>query len=144
MEAASTLLVVVVANSRGIAYGSGMNAPKTMLVAVCIVALLALAAPGGGQQSLPARLATGFDTIREESLRADLTFLASDALQGRMSLQPGDDTAIQWIASEFAKAGLEPAANGSYFQLVPLIEYRPDRSQSFVSLYRGTADTQWK
>jgi hypothetical protein len=90
------------------------------------------------------RLAHGFATIREETLRADLTFLASDALQGRMSLQPGDDTAIQWIASEFAKAGLEPAANGSYFQPVPLIEYRPDRSQNFVSLHRGTADTQWK
>src|SRR5438046_1165866 len=90
------------------------------------------------------KLAAGYDTIREETLRTDLTFLSSDALQGRMSLQPGDDVAIQWIASEFAKAGLQPGANGSYFQAVPLIEYRPDRSQNFVSLQRSGAEKQWK
>ena len=121
-----------------------MNAPKTMLVAVCIVALLALAAPGGGQQSLPARLATGFDTIREESLRADLTFLASDALQGRMALQPGDDVAIEWIASEFAKAGLKPASSGSYLQPVDLVEFRADRAQSYVALKRAGSEKRWK
>lgn len=90
------------------------------------------------------RVAPGYDTIREETPRADLTFLASDALQGRMSLQTGDDVAIQWIASEFAKAGLQPGANGSYFQAVPLIEYRSDRAQNFVSLQRAGAEKQWK
>jgi hypothetical protein len=90
------------------------------------------------------RLAAGYDTIREETLLADLTFLASDALQGRMSLQPGDEVAIQWIASEFAKAGLQPGANGSYFQAVPLIEYRADRTQNFVALRRGGSEKQWK
>ena len=76
--------------------------------------------PGSGlSQSLapvPARLVPGYETIREDTLRADLTFLASDALEGRMSLQPGDKTAVEWIASEFAKAGLEPALGGSYLQ----------------------------
>src|SRR4029077_13319028 len=80
------------------------------------------------------RLAPGFATIRESTLRADLTFLSSDALQGRMSLQPGDDAAIQWIAAEFAKPGLQPPADGSYLQPVDLVEYRGDRTQSFVGL----------
>jgi len=93
---------------------------------------------------IPRDLAPGYETIHEDTLRDDLTFLASDALQGRMSLQPGDDVAIQWIASEFAKAGLQPAANGSYLQPVPLIEYRPDRAQNSVSLGRGGKETQWK
>ena len=92
----------------------------------------------------PRPLAPGYQTIREDTLRADLTFLASDALQGRMSLTAGDETAIQWIASEFAKAGIEPAANGSYLQPVPLIEYRPDRTQNFVALTRAGKETQWK
>jgi Peptidase family M28/PA domain len=91
-----------------------------------------------------ARLAPGFDTIRESTLRADLTFLASDALQGRMSLQPGDDVAIQWIASEFAKAGLQPAADGSFLQPVELVEYRGDRAQSFVGLRRSEGEKQWR
>jgi Zn-dependent M28 family amino/carboxypeptidase len=93
---------------------------------------------------IPSREATGFRSIQETTLRADLAFLASDALQGRLSLQPGDDAAAQWVASEFAKAGLKPAANGSYLQPVPLIEYRADRTQSFVALRRGGVEKQWK
>jgi len=37
------------------------------------------------QEPVGPQLATGFDSIKEEILRADLTFLASDALQGRRS-----------------------------------------------------------
>jgi len=77
-------------------------------------------------------------------LRADLTFFASDALQGRMSLQTGDEVAIQWIASEFAKAGLKPAAKGSFLQPVELIEYRADREHCYVALRRGGSEQQWK
>lgn len=111
---------------------------------VLVIAAFASAPSAQGQQPVPARLASGFSAIREETLRADLTFLASDALQGRMSLQPGDDVATQWIASEFAKAGLQPVASGSYLQPVDLIEYRADRAQSYVTLKRGGAEKQWK
>src|SRR5215472_2216389 len=55
-----------------------------------------------------ARLARGFDRIRASDLRADLTFLSSDALEGRMSLDRGSEVAIQFIAAEFAKTGLHP------------------------------------
>ncbi|HEY2527258.1 MAG TPA: M28 family peptidase [Xanthobacteraceae bacterium] len=86
----------------------------------------------------------GFQHLRAADLKADLYFLASDALQGRMSLQPGDEAATQWVAAEFAKAGLHPAAaNSSYLQAVPLIEYRADREASFVALKRGDKITQW-
>src|SRR6202161_3173948 len=86
----------------------------------------------------------GFPYLRAVDLKADLYFLSSDALQGRMSLQPGDDAATQWVAAEFAKAGLEPAAgHSSYLQAVPLIEYRGDRDASFVALKRGDKTTQW-
>jgi hypothetical protein len=122
----------------------GMKIAKNIPLVLFAAAFL----PGSGlSQSLapvPARLAPGYETIREDTLRADLTFLASDALQGRMSLQPGDETAVEWIASEFAKAGLEPALGGSYLQPVPLVEYRPDRAQNFISLSRGGTETQWK
>ena len=33
----------------------------------------------------------------------------------------------------------EAAANGSYLQPVPLIEYRNERTQSYVALKRGSA-----
>jgi hypothetical protein len=115
---------------------------KTIML---IVALL-LSAPLFAQAptAVPARLSPGIATIREDTLRANLMFLASDALQGRMSLQPGDDVAIQWIASEFAKAGLSPGAEGSFLQPVDLIEYRSDRTQSFVGLRRSGGEKQWR
>jgi Peptidase family M28/PA domain len=86
----------------------------------------------------------GFQHIRVADLKADLYFLASDALQGRLSLQVGDDVATQWVVSEFAKAGLEPTgANASYLQAVPLIEFRGDPHASFVRLKRGEKITEW-
>ena len=98
---------------------------------------------------VPAAQAAGYDKIREVDLRADLTFIASDALLGRMSLQPGDDAAVQWIAAEFAKAGLQPAAtdeNGapSWFQQVPLIEYRPNPEANALTLHIGATAQSWK
>src|ERR1051325_726923 len=121
--------------------------PCVVVLGFAIPTSLVLAQPTASkrsQQAVPANLATGFNTIREDTLRADLTFLASDALQGRMSLQTGDEAAIQWIASEFAKAGLKPAANGSFLQPVELIEYRGDRAQSYVALKRSGSEQQWK
>lgn len=96
-----------------------------------------LADPPG--QPLPKPVAAALGAISETELRADLTFLASDALLGRMSLQTGDDTAIAWIVSEFTKAGLQPAASDaagrpSYLQQVPLIEYRGDAEASYLAL----------
>ncbi|MFM9935428.1 MAG: M28 family peptidase [Novosphingobium sp.] len=99
--------------------------------------------------SVPALEAAGYDRIREADLRADLTFIASDALQGRMSLQPGDDASVEWIAAEFAKAGLKPAATDtkgqpSYLQSVPLIEYRANPAANALTLRLGTAEQSWK
>lgn len=91
----------------------------------------------------------GFDRIHEADLRADLGFLASDGLEGRMSLAPGDDASVQWIAAEFAKAGLVPAARDadgkpSYLQSVPLVEYRPNSAANVLTLKSGKGNQSWK
>ena len=56
-----------------------------------------------------------FDTISAESLRTNLSFLASDTLEGRNTPSHGLDLAADYIAVQFQRAGLEPAAPG-YFQ----------------------------
>jgi hypothetical protein len=95
------------------------------------------------------RLQKGFNAIEERDLRSNLTFIAGDGLEGRMSLQPGDDAAAEWVASEFAKAGLESAATDasgkpSFLQAVPLIEYKPDPSATTLSLTRQSgAQLEW-
>ena len=121
-----------------------MKITKPILSSLLAITLASIPAIAQTLKPVDRILTPGFDSIREETLRADLTFLSSDALQGRLSLQPGDEVAIQWIASEFAKAGLQPGSNGSFFQRVPLIEYRPDRAQNSVSLHRGSTDKEWK
>jgi Peptidase family M28/PA domain len=93
------------------------------------------------QPPVAPRLQTGFNAISESNLRSNLTFIAGDGLAGRMSLQPGDDAAAEWVVSEFAKAGLKPAATDasgkpSFLQSVPLIEYKPDPSATALSLAR--------
>src|SRR6185503_20488457 len=79
----------------------------------------------------------GLDRIRVADLRADLTFLASDAREGRRSLQRGSEVAIEFLVAEFAKAGLKPVAGDTYLQPVPLIEYRIDTNESRVAIERG-------
>jgi len=99
--------------------------------------LLIFAAAVVAQNGVDPRIITGFNAINAKNLRADLTFLASDALEGRMSLQRGSEVAIQFIAAEFAKAGLKPLVGDSYLQPVELIEYRADPRAMGVSLKRG-------
>jgi len=68
-------------------------------------------------------LRKALDVITAESLRADLSFLASDELKGRFTPSPGLDVAAEFIASRFRAAGLEPAVAGSYFQRADLTSY---------------------
>jgi hypothetical protein len=97
------------------------------LAALCFAALALTA-------QTRTRIATGLEDIQAAKLRADLTFLSSDALEGRMSLERGSEVAIQWIASEFSKAGLKPAFGESFLQPVPLVEYKMDRENTSLKL----------
>ena len=45
--------------------------------------------------------------------------------------------AVQFLAAEFAKAGLEPVGGDSYLQPVQLVEYRVDASQTGLALEHG-------
>ena len=118
-----------------------------------VFALSAALLASGQTEPIPARESKGIATLNETSLRANLAYIASDKLAGRMSLQPGDDLAIAWIADEFAKAGLKPAATDatgkpSYLQSFELVEYRPDRSETHIEIVRkypagGMIPTTW-
>ncbi len=54
--------------------------------------------------------------LSANSLRADVSFLASDALEGRGTPSRGLDIAAEYIAAQFRRAGLEPAGDSGYFQ----------------------------
>ena len=74
------------------------------------------------------------ERISAESLRTNLTYLASDELEGRATPSPGLDKAAAYIADQFKKAGLEPI-NGTYLQTAPV---RDGMASNVVGLLRGS------
>ena len=76
--------------------------------------------------------------IRPEGIRADMSLLADDLLEGRGTGTRGYALAAKYIRSQFEEMGLKPAGNdGTYFQNVPFrrIELLPQ--QSSVTIRNG-------
>ncbi len=63
--------------------------------------------------------------ITADSLRGNLSFIASDALEGRNTPSRGLDIAAEYIAAQFRRAGLEPAGDDGYFQTATLADLGP-------------------
>ena len=84
------------------------------------------------------------DAVRSAAhVKAHITFLASDLLQGRETGSPGYDIAANYVAAQFAQLGLKPAGvNGTYFQPVPLIAARPVDEGRFVVRGRDGAEVK--
>src|SRR3954471_144927 len=77
------------------------------------------------------------DVVPQRSrLRADLDFLTSEALAGRVSLSPQAEISARYIAADFQRSGLAPAV-GSYLQDFPLIAYRSDPARRAMTLLRA-------
>jgi hypothetical protein len=67
--------------------------------------------------------------ISADSLRGHLSFIASDLLEGRDTPSRGLDTAAEYIAAQFRRAGLEPAGPSGadeYFQTATLTVREPN------------------
>jgi hypothetical protein len=83
--------------------------------------------------------------ITANSLRGDVSFLASDVLEGRDTPSLGLDIAGEYIASQFRRLGLEPAGDDGYFQSVAVRPEDPDspKSRNVAGILRGS-DPQLK
>jgi hypothetical protein len=55
------------------------------------------------------------ESITQTDLRADLFFLAGDAMRGRLTDTNENRITVDYIRSRFERAGLKPVANGGYF-----------------------------
>ena len=78
--------------------------------------------------------------ITANSLRGDVSFLASDLLEGRDTPSRGLDIAGEYIASQFRRLGLEPAGDDGYFQNVVLRPEDADspKSRNVAGILRGS------
>lgn len=78
--------------------------------------------------------------ITPNGLRGDVSFLASDLLEGRDSPSRGLDIAAEYIASDFRRMGLEPIAGDSFFQAVPIPAHRRKAEDNAGSESTGTGN----
>jgi len=83
-----------------------------------VLALLAT----GADQPLTSDQRAVINHISADSLRGNLSFLASDLLEGRATPSRGLDLAAEYIAAQFRRAGLEPAGDDGYFQTATLAD----------------------
>lgn len=86
---------------------------------------------------IPPNVRQALQSIRPSNLKGDLSFLASDTLEGRYTPSPGLDVAAEFIASQFRAAGLQPGGDQEYFQLAHMVDRHMPKVQSGLTLEEG-------
>jgi Zn-dependent M28 family amino/carboxypeptidase len=110
------------------------------ILAAGILAAVAVYAQQPGEPvpaipGLPPAARAAAASIDPEKIRAHVRFLSLDLLEGRGPGKRGAELAAEYIATQFALDGLEPAGdNGSYFQRVPLMAVHTIEDKTKFSL----------
>lgn len=112
---------------------SNTRTPVAIFITISILCI-------GWQQAIDAETSAALERIDADSLKGDLSFLASDLLQGRDTPSPGLDLASEYIASEFRKHGVEPGTPEGYFQTAPWpVNGEPKaKVRNVIGVIRGT------
>ncbi|RYY28246.1 MAG: M20/M25/M40 family metallo-hydrolase [Sphingomonadales bacterium] len=91
-------------------------------------ASLALAPAAFAQTAAPTT--SGEPVFSADEVRATITFLADDLLEGRNAGTRGFDVAARYVATRFGALGLKPGGtDGSWYQQVPFAEYSLDETK---------------
>ncbi|NHZ35755.1 M28 family peptidase [Massilia rubra] len=100
-------------------------------VSALAIGLVLASAPALAQKRAAGAAAT--PTVAEAPLRAHLSFLADDMLEGRGTGQRGGELAVRYLETQAAAIGLLPGAGKSYRQSVKMIGTRtlPTSAVSF-------------
>ena len=80
------------------------------------------------------------DLISEAALLAHVSYLASDALEGRMTGEPGYDKAAAYVAQQFEAIGLLPGGTEGWYQQVPFAAYQLLDEGAGFTLHTQTGD----
>jgi len=95
-------------------------------------------AASGPHSGLPAGVAASMDSISGDRIREHIRFLSHDLLEGRGTGARGGDIAGQYIATQFALMGLEPAGdNGTFLQKVPMVGLTAQPETKFAIVHDG-------
>jgi len=110
---------------------------KTQLVKSLAYFLAAALAAAPQSISPTAEQSRALASISVASLRGNLSFIASDLLEGRDTPSRGLDIAALYIAAQFRRAGLEPAGGDGYFQTAEMLRIAQAAEGFDLRLQRG-------
>jgi hypothetical protein len=105
-----------------------MRNRSVLLARAGVVVFAAVLAAGTlpAQFTLTPDMKAALDRISANSLSGHVSFLASDTLAGRDTPSIGLDVAAEYIASQFRRAGLEPAGDDGYFETANYVSVKPN------------------
>jgi len=115
-----------------------MRKSIVVLVPIFVLSLVSLQAASKRARiadlsiQIPGVAINAMQKIDPERIRAHVRFLSHDLLEGRGTGQRGGDIAAEYIATQFALDGLQPAGdNGTFLQKVPMVGITPDPATTF-------------
>jgi hypothetical protein len=92
-----------------------MRSRASAVAVVVLSTSLAAQQRAPSASSAPSAAAPAIESITQADLRADLFFLAGDAMRGRLTDTNENRVTVDYIRSRFERAGLKAVANGGYF-----------------------------
>jgi hypothetical protein len=101
-----------------------------VLLAAAVVGQTRLAPTRTSSNVISFRVRSILNSVTAANLKGDLSFLSSDALEGRYTPSPGLDIAAEFIASQFRAAGLEPGGDRDYFQTAQMVDRQMPKPSS--------------
>ena len=115
-----------------------MRKSLVVLVLIFVISLISMGAgpkrkpPAEPSIQIPVVAIPAMQKVDPERIRAHVRFLAHDLLEGRGTGQRGGDIAAEYIATQFALDGLQPAGDdGTFLQKVPMVGVTPDPATTF-------------
>ena len=92
-----------------------LGSPRRFIGAPFVAFIIVVQACAGAASPGGVGVASGANHANARALRTDIAYLASDALEGRGTGTPGNDSAAAYIARRFQELGLTPF-NGDFEQ----------------------------
>jgi len=125
-----------------------LSRPFARLRFITLASILALATTAARSQTAhpfdaAASKTASASSALDREVRADMDFLADDALDGRGSATRDEHIAALFAASQFQALGLEPGGdNGTFLQKTKLPDPLPERVQKYLSKYPNGPRTE--
>ena len=120
-------------------WGIGLEAPMRTIAMTFAFALMlsgSFGAPPAGDA-----LQDVLETVRGDDIRAHMEILAADDMQGREAGTAAFQAAADYVAAQFAAAGLAPLGDhGTYFQNIEFMETRLVSGSATFTLHRAKTD----